>query len=202
MSLDAQRTLVDYQSTAGPMLVQVRGSLLVSSLQSLRELDYFPRYIAHLPVAFHEPVLYALASTWLPSELAVAHYAACDEMELSEQEFERVGEYMAKRMFGTLFATVLRSSRLVGANVGPLATLRNYDRLWERLLQGGSCTVCQTGPKDVSIESRGVPMFRYRYFRFAYMNLIRGAGLLFGRTVYTRVLRSSDTALKLNFSWV
>ena len=159
--------VVEPLSAAGATLVQVRGSLIVSSLQTIHELKLYPRYIVNLPAPLHESVLYALASSWVPCELALAHYTACDAMELSEQELQSVGEHVAKRILGTFLATLLRGTRLVGANMRPIAALQNYPRLWDRLLQGGSCKVCQTGPKDATIESRGIPMFRYRYFRFA-----------------------------------
>ena len=189
------RPPVEHLSAAGATLVQVRGSLIVSSRRTLHELKLYPRYVVNLPAPLHEPVLYALASSWVPCELALAHYAACDAMELSEQELQSVEEQ-------TFLATLLRGTRLVGADMRPMAALQNYPRLWDRLLQGGSCKVRQTGPKDATIESRGLPMFRYRYFRFAYVGWIRGAGLMFGHTLYTRVLRSDDTALKIGLSWV
>ncbi|MEY4583390.1 MAG: hypothetical protein RL701_8093, partial [Pseudomonadota bacterium] len=80
--------------------------------------------------------------------------------------------------------------------------LKHYDKLWDRLLLGGSCQIRQTGPKDAVIESRGLGMFRYRYFRVAYASLIRGAGLMFAKTFYTRVQRASDTAMVVSISWV
>jgi hypothetical protein len=64
------------------MVLQVRGSLVASSLQTLRELDLFPRYLALLDKDKHEPILFALASSWLPLELAMAHYGACEAMAL------------------------------------------------------------------------------------------------------------------------
>jgi hypothetical protein len=51
------------------------------------------------------------------------------------------------------------------------------------------------------IDSRGVPMFRYRYFRIAYAGLIRGASLMFRPASETRILRSTDDSLSLEVSW-
>lgn len=202
MVAEGPQTVVDHVSPAGPTLLQVRGSLLVSSLQTLRELRLYERYLAHLPAPLQQPVLFALASSWVPCEVALAHYGACEAMELTEQELQAVGEHVAQRILATFLATLLRGTRMVGAGVRPLVALQYYPRLWDRLLQGGSCSITQTGPKDVVIESRGVPMFRYRYFRLAYMNLIRGAGLTFGDTIYTRLLRSTDSMAKVGVSWV
>lgn len=202
MAVDGPRTLVQHLSATGPTVVQVRGSLLVSSLQTLRELGLYPRYIGHLPESLHEHVLFALASSWISCELALAHYGACDAMQLGEDELQAVGEHVAKRILGSFLATLLRGSRALGAHVRPVAALQTYPRLWDRLLDGGACTVTQTGPKDAIIESRGVPMFRYSYFRAGYVSLIRGAGLMFGDTLYVKALRSTDSSMKIGLSWV
>lgn len=194
--------LLEHCSAAGPQVLRVRGSLLVSSLQSLRELGLFERYASHLPAALHDDIVYALASSWLPCALAMQHYAACEAMELADEELVEMGKHVASRIMGTFVATLLRGSRAVGANARPVMILQNYHRLWDRLLEGGTCKVELTGMKDASIESGGVPMFRYRYFRTAYAGLIRGAGSFLGSAIYTKVLRGSDDALKVSVSWV
>ena len=202
MAADTSQLLIDHQGAAGPTVVQVRGSLIVSSLQTLRELDYFSRYEQNLPPALHDHVLYALAASWLPLEVAMAHYAACDAMNLQDAEMDAIGHAVSARIMGTFLGTLLRGSRQVGAQAAPLVALRHYDKLWDRLLVGGTCHVRQTGPKDAVIESRGLSMFRYRYFRVAYAALIRGAGLMFAKTFYTRVQRASDTTMIVSISWV
>lgn len=194
--------LAQHESSAGPVVLQVRGALIASSLQTLRELSLFERYLQGLPSDQRDPILFALASSWLPVELALAHYGACEAMELPEPDLIKIGEHVAGRIMGTFLGTLLRSSRQMGASASPLIPLRQYHRLWDRLLVGGACTVRTSGLKDVTIESRGVPMFRYRYFRVAYTGLIKGAGLLFARNVFTRVRHASDTGLTIDASWV
>ena len=132
----------------------------------------------------------------------MSHYAACEAMQLTEPQLLAIGEHVSERIMGTFLGTLLRSSRQLGASATPLVPLRQYHRLWERLLMGGGCTVRSTGLKDVSIESRGVPMFRYRYFRIAYTGLIKGAGHLFARKVYTRIRSATDSSLAVDASWV
>lgn len=194
--------LIDHKSSAGHTVVQVRGSLIVSSLQTLRELEFFPRYLEHLPATSHDAVLLALAASWLPLDVAMAHYAACDAMRLDDAELEMIGQAVSGRIMGTFLGTLLRGSRQIGAQSAPLVALKHYDKLWDRLLMGGACNVRQTGPKDAIIESKGLPMFRYRYFRVAYASLIRGAGLMFANTFYARVQRSSDNTMTISISWV
>lgn len=193
--------IVDHTSSFGSELVQVRGSLLVSSLQTLRELDLFERYLAVLPSAMHEPVLYALASSWQPVEVAMAHYGACDAMHLDDRTLAAMGERVSARIMGGFVSTVLRGARPVGANI-PMIALPAFPRFYDRILQGGRVRVELTGPKDATVETAGVPMFRYRYFRLAYGALVRGAGLMMTNAFYARQRSATESAVVLAISWV
>lgn len=194
--------LSEHASAGGPLVTQVRGSLIVSSLQTLRELGYMESYLGHLPKVHHDEVLLALATSWLPVSLALAHYGACEAMDLGDPALDAIGKHVSKRIMGTFLGTLMRSSRDFGGVASPVIPLRQYHRLWDRLLMGGGCTVRTSGMKDAYIESRGVPMFRYRYFRVAYTGLIRGAGLMFAKAVYTRIRKASDDTLSIDASWV
>ena len=194
--------LNQHESASGPRVVQVRGTLIVSSLQTLRELELFDRYLSHLPAEHHERVLFATPASWLSVHVAMAHYGACEAMQLKDAELDNLGQHVSARIMGTLLGTLMRSSRDLGAGATPIVPLRQYHRLWDRMLLGGGCSVRQTGLKDVCIESRGVPMFRYRYFRIAYTGLIRGAGLMFAKSVYTRIRNANDETLIIDASWV
>lgn len=200
MATDKAELLAEHTSPHGPTVTQIRGSMIVSSLQTLRELGLYERYLEQLPKGEHERVLFVLASSWVPVELAMVHYAACDAMALSEQELDQIGRHVSARMVDTFLGTLLRSSQKVAAP--GLVPIRQYPRLWDRLMQGGTCRVLGTGMKDARIESHGVPMFRYRYFRIAFLALVRGAGLLFRSAVYTRSRKASDDSLTIDVSWV
>lgn len=190
--------IATHESKHGPRVIQVRGSLLASSLETLRELDLFDRYIECLPQEYHERVLYVLAASWVPIEVAEVHYAACDAMELSESQLESIGKHVSHRIINTFLGTLVRTARALTSGV----PLSYYPKLWDRLLMGGSCSVGMLGPKDARIESRGVPMFRFRYFRIAYAGLIRGAGLVFRPAIHARVRKATDDSLTIDLSWV
>lgn len=202
MSSDVAQLLIEHHSAAGPSVTHVRGSLIVSSLQGLRELGFYDRYLENLSAASRDSVLLAIAASWLPLKAAMAHYAACEAMTLSDAELDAIGRNVSGRIMGTFLGTVVRASRQVASVNAPLIALSNYDKLWDRLLQGGGCRVRQIGPKDAVIESFGMPMLEYRYFRIAYTAVIRGAGLMFSKTFYARMQRSNTTALTVGVSWV
>ena len=192
-------TLVEHQSEHGPSVTAIRGSLIVSSLETLRELDLFERYLGCLPADQHDAVLYILASSWVPIELAMTHYAACEAMQLSEAELEAIGRHVSKRIMGTFLATLVKSAHaLIAPDRVPL---RQYPKLWQRLLRGGGCAVSVLGLKDARIESRGIPMFRFRYFRVGYTGLIKGAGSVFQAKFQARIRHATDNSLTIDISW-
>ena len=203
MSLNASTPILEYHSPEGPTVKHVRSTLISSSVQTLRENNLFDRYLSSLPKQYHDAILLTIAPTWMPVEVAMAHYGACDALSLADGDLERIGESVSGRIMGTFLGTIVRSSRNVGAT--PLIPLRQYDRLWSRLMSGGSCIVKQTGPKDAVVQSHGVPMFEYRYFRVAYHGVVRGSIGMFAKKVLTRSLAGAGGNPHVIFtgvSWV
>lgn len=201
MPLEQARLLVDHRSAAGPVVTHVRGALIVSSLETLRELELLPRYRLVLAPELADTVLLSIASSWIPCDAAMAHYAACDAMSLSQDELTVVGARVASRIMGTYLGTLMRNLRPPGTSAA-LVALPSYHKVWDRLLQGGSCRVRLSGPKDAIIDSSGLPMFRYRYFRLGYLSLLRGAGLMLTKACYTRQLKCDDMQMSVSASWV
>jgi hypothetical protein len=153
----------------------------MSGIQALRTFGYYDRYVERLPKEYHERILFSVAPEWLPIELGVFHYRACDALGLSDDELDQIGRHVSEKIMGTFLGTLTRSSRGLGAT--PWIPLGQYGRLWERILVGGACRVEQVGPEDALITSYGIPMLETRYFRTAYMGVQRGAGLLFAKMV-------------------
>lgn len=198
---DTAKVVLDYQAPEGPVATHVRSTLLSSSLQTIRELGHFDRYVALMPKDACETILLTLAPTWLPVALADIHYAACEGLGLSADETDLVGQAVATRFMGTFLQTFVRSSRNVGGS--PWVPIKQYGRLWSRIWQGGGVFVTELGPKDALIESRGLPLAKYRYFSTAYMGVIRSAGLMFASTVYVRHVRANNRSSHVcSLSWV
>lgn len=199
-----QRVLLDHSSPNGSVMRNVRGALLASSLQSLREMGLFERYLSHLPKAYHEPVLFALASSWQPLEIAEAHYKACDDMELDDAQLIAIGEAVSKRIMGTFLGTIFRTGRTFGAAPTPWVVLCQYHRVCERILDGGRFMVMEVGPKDAIVQTRGLPLFRFRYFRTATLGMFRGGVNVFAKSCFARELpeRYSHESLTVSLRWV
>jgi hypothetical protein len=186
-------------SEHGPRVTKVRGSLIASSLATLRELSLFDGYLAQLPTVHHDAILYALASSWLPIEIVQAHYGACDALALSDQQLDAIGHHVSQRIVNTFLGTLMRTARVFAPGMG--IPLKQYPRLWDRLMIGGSCSITMLAETTARIDARGAPMFRYRYFRVAYAGLIRGASLVFRTESRARILRSTEDSLALELFW-
>jgi hypothetical protein len=197
------KRIVDHRSQQGARVVHVRGTLIASSLQALREFGYFDRYLGVLPSDKREEVLFCVANSWLPLETAMTHYQACDAMGLSDAELVAVGEAVSTRIMGSFLGTLLRSGQSLGATPTPWIPLKQYGRVCDRLLEGGVHHVDETGPKDAVVETLGVPMFRYRYFRVATLGIMRGAAGVFTKACYVKEIPVRDAeTIRASMRWV
>lgn len=182
---------------------QVRSTLLQSSLNSLRELQLYDRYLERLDPAFREAIVASMAPEWLPLEMAEAHYQACEELELSSEEMLRIGEHVGNRIQGTFLATVVRRARNVGLN--PWLPLGHFERLWARLMVGGGVSLYKLAPKDARVEIHNLPLARFDYFRVAFRGVISsGIQLGAGRSVTVKLTNAQmpESRLVFHAMWV
>lgn len=197
---EEDETLLDWRSPSGGEVNKVRSTLLASSLRTLKDHGYYETYLSHLPEQYHEAVLLTLAPVWHPLDIAMAHYAACDAIGVGEEEMREIGEAVAQSVMGTFLGTLVRSTRSAGTS--PWIPLRNYDKLWARLMDGGRLRIVRTGPKDAKVISEGIPMFEHTYFRVAYAGVVKGSLGLFARTIYSKSKLVTPTRLDVSVSWV
>jgi hypothetical protein len=197
------RRVLEHQSPGGPQLTRVRGSLIASSLQALRELGYFERYRALLPDARREAVLHCAPNSWVAVDLAQVHYEACDALALSEPTTRAVGEAVSQRIMGAFLGTMMRSGRAVDALPSPWIPLKQYGRIVDRLLDGGSHVVTELGPKAALIESSGLSLLRIWYVRTAMLGITSGVAGLFAKSCTTSELPGADPEqIRISLHWV
>jgi hypothetical protein len=201
-SAAAGTLLVDHVGEVGPEARHVRGALIASSLQTLKDSGHYDAYLTRLPKQHHEALLFCLASSWLPLQLAAVHYEACDSLGLDDREMLRIGEVVSHRIMGTFLGTMLRSARSLGATPTPWVVLKSYHKVCERLMDGGHYCVVQHGPKDALIETRGLSLFRYRYFRTAMVGMCRGAASIFARSCFSKELSAGPDRVRVSLRWV
>jgi hypothetical protein len=179
----------------------VRSTLIQSSLQTLRNRGYYDRYVPHLPPEYREVVLNTLEPTWIPLEAALAHYRACEALDLSEQEQLDMGTAVGERVQGSFLATLARTGKSLGAT--PWIILMNLDRLWDRTFQGGGCACYKLSPKDARCELLELPLASVPYFRNAYRGVFIVAMNMFAQRAFCSVMasRSGPEQLCFKVSW-
>jgi len=154
----------------------------------LKARGHFDGYIRLLPAEFHDPVLNTIAASWLPIEVGVAHYRACDALLLSPTELIAIGEDVGDRIQGTFMRTLTQAAR--GAGVSPWTLFKRFDKLWERLLIGGSFEVTKVGPKDLAIEVCSARLPHFQYFRNGFCGVVRAGFKFVGvRVAFVKVTR-------------
>jgi hypothetical protein len=182
-------------------VTHVRGTLLASSLRTLRGRNQFERYLTLLPAAHHDSVLSTLAGSWSPIEVAIAHYEACDRLALSHGDLIQMGMDVGESLRGTFLASIFKVA--ADAGFSPWSTFAQYQRLWERLMKGGSIGVYKLGPKEGRVEIVGLPLARIPYFRVAFRGVNQLACQLFCKKAYITDIPKlcTDTTLAVRVSW-
>ena len=180
---------------------QIRSTVLTTSLKAMRDRGYGDRYLALLPAQYHEALRTCFAGAWLPIEIGLAHYEACDALDLSTQEQFAIGKEVGLKIQGTFLGGMVKLARGVG--VTPWLCMSKYQRLYERLFVGGGVIVTKLGPKEARIEALKLPLSRIPYFRTAFRGLNEASCELFCTKAYVEELRAlrTPTSLGYRISW-
>ncbi|MDB4990576.1 MAG: hypothetical protein JWN04_5754 [Myxococcaceae bacterium] len=199
-----RRFIVDHMSSHGPTATHIRGTMLVSSLENLRELGLYERYSALLSTEHREAITYCIAASWVPMGIALAHYQTVEEMGLDDSQRTRLAELMADRVAATFLSAVLRATRSAGiASFVP--ALKHNNRLYDRMYQGGGVRVIQTGPKDIVWETLGVPLVQCRYWRTAFASYLGAIVRMFTKTAFVKQVHPLEPhpfTIAFAVSWV
>jgi hypothetical protein len=181
----------------------VRSTLLQGSLQGLKEFGLYERWRELLAATERDLIVDSIAPTWLPIEVALAHYEACDRLDVDEAQLMLIGAAVGARVQGTLLATAGKLARNVG--VTPDVAARSFAPLWARLFQGGSLQIEQTGPKDLNLEFRQSVLTRCPYFRGTLCGNVKAGGQLLGvKAAYVKQLsyEPGKDRFVVKLSWV
>jgi hypothetical protein len=178
-----------------------RSTWLTSSIASLRESGLGARYEHELTGAHRDTVLSAVPGVWLPMDVAIAHYSACDRLELETSVLVALGEGAVRRAHGTSLGFAVRMAR--GAGTTPWTLLSQVSRFWEHTCKGGEVGIFKLGPKDARIEHVGFPLARIKYNRVTMRGIISGMLGLFCERLYVHEIRELCTERSLGFrvSW-
>jgi hypothetical protein len=198
------KVLVDFTSPAGPMMTQARAGLIIGMLELLREMGEEQNFLAEVSAQFRELLRYAVATTWVDGHEVQSMFEALDRTFVLANGPAKLGEALGAKLANSLFSALLSAFRPAGSE-GVLLAVRQADRMWARLYQGGGLVATQTGPKNLHVEVFGLPFSEARCFRIMHGAFIRG---MFLTLVKTCLVRAAPTrtgragAYAIDISWV
>lgn len=108
-SSEKREILIAHDLTRGPLRA-VRRILVQSSLAELKGFGFYERYCALIDPASLAEITDQIGPGWLPIELAMAHYRACDSLELSGDQLDLLGAHAGAKLASTLLVTSAKVS--------------------------------------------------------------------------------------------
>jgi hypothetical protein len=173
----------------------VRSTLVLGGVQSIKAAGLLEAYEAVSPPEVRNTILSSVAGMWLPVDVAVAHYLACDRMELSSESASKLGRGTFERTKGLLLGTATGLAKGVGVN--PWTLFPHFQRFWLRGLDGGGVRVVRLGPKEARVDVVDCPLFESDYFRAACTGLTMSLCELVCRKCYAHDVGARDDRWKL-----
>jgi hypothetical protein len=177
----------------------IRSTVLISSRAALEASGRFDAYEGHLLTSHREALRNAIAGTWLPLDLAVAHYAACDALALGTTEQVNMGRKTGDRVNGTLLGTIARLARSAG--VTPWTVLEQLPRFWSRGFDGGELSLEKLGPKEARVNILEQPLMRFGYFRHGLAGTAERQLAPFCSRAYVRVERFDPRTFAMSYRY-
>lgn len=199
MSLNPE-VLVPPPARIGPV-TDFRGTLLGSSLQYVRDHGLETRYFELLPRQHHDAIRNMIPQSWLPVEVAFAHYTVMNQLVPNQAQMRANGRTVADKVQGSYIATLIKGLRASGA-VSPVRVLQRLPSIWERVTRGGGAAVYKLGPKDARIDVLEMSLCAIDYYRYGLEGLIEGSLALTARSIRVTHKKTSDRTASYFISWV
>jgi hypothetical protein len=200
-----EEVLISYPATleVEPEATHFRSTLLTASIHSLKAHGHYERYAAALAPNHLATVVTAVAGMWIPIEVGVAHYRACDSLGLSVDEQLVLGGEVVRALQRTFLGSVLKAAN-AGIGLAPLTGIQKFFGVYSRSIKGGGARMVRIGPKDVRVDFVGQPFAAIGYFRAAYRGFIHAGCEFFSQRVVVAELSAfrSPTTLGYRIAWV
>lgn len=200
--------LLEYTSPHGPLVTHLRGTVLASTQQNLKDLGLYDRYMDALTQEDRTRMSSLIASSWVDIEFATQHYMLIgrlrEETGMGDDEVDQIATRIVTRATDTFIGSMVRATRTAGVEAFALVMSKN-DRLWDRFYMGGGCTIIQHGPKELTLENHGNPLFFLPMFRIGYDAYTRVLTRLFCKSAVIKNVRprgAQPHTLATRFSWV
>jgi hypothetical protein len=181
-------------------MTRVRSTLVMASIETVRQRGHFDEYERALAPAHKEEILGAIAAMWLSVDAGKAHYAACDALGLSPEQQVLAGRSTFDGARGTLLGTAVGLAR--GAGVTPWQVMPLLQRAWDRGMDGGGVTVVRVGPKEAHVDVVQCALFVSPYMRNGLRGLLAAIVELFSSRAYvTERKRPGPASVHYRAQW-
>jgi hypothetical protein len=180
----------------------VRNVVIQSSLAMLQEEGHYEQYLKHIDPQKLEELRSSFAPGWTPIALARAHYQACDDLGLTQDEIARLGQRIGDKLHETML--VHSAKRNPDADFDLWEATGALYRTYARTYEGGSLQVIKLGPKDKLLEFKAFSLSRSRYYRIAQLHGIGSSYQSFGVRLETlKVVSYNPTGdeMTFRFTW-
>jgi hypothetical protein len=185
-SAETREIVIPHDPAAG-RLTAVRNVLIQASLGQLKAHGHYERYTKLIEPNLLEQLLSRLAPGWIPLDLALAHYGACESLELGREDFEAMGEGVGERVQETMLVSPANKAR--EADFDLWQGLAALQRVWPRVFKGGSVQIVKVGPKEMLLEEVGFALNQYHYYRQSHLSALRTTYSALGtRITHTKVV--------------
>ena len=182
-------------------VTKVKGTWLATSLRGLKAQGLQEDYVARLDPQYAAVIVNAAYKDWLPVEVLLAHYDACDKLHLPAFQLIALGTEATRLAQGSVVGIVAKLAG--GAVVSPWTILAQLQRLWDRVLLGGGVSVTKVGPKDARVELAGFPACRYRYCRIGLRGVLTAMTEMFCTKAHvSEVAPWTDNSGAMRIAWV
>jgi hypothetical protein len=158
--------VVPHDLSRGP-LAAVRRMLIHSSIAELGELGLYERYSEMIDRGCLERIKELIGPGWMPVELAVAHYRACDRLQLSDEIVLQAGKRAGVKM-GSALLVAGAQPQVEAKDRSPWPLLPAFARMGRRIYDGASAQYVKTGPNTLQIEHIRNPLFAFHYYCVAH----------------------------------
>ncbi len=152
-------------------LTAVRRVLIQSSLAELKTLGVYERYCAFIDPGLLADMTSLVGPGWVPLDLVLAHYEACDRLGLDDETIRSAGS----RTGGNVQRALLTSgvpTDAKGPKEPPWPMIGAFSKMGKRVYEGSSSQYVRIGRKRLLIENVGNPLYGFRYYRVAHAGFI------------------------------
>lgn len=194
-----REVLIPHDSARG-RLSAVRRMLVHSSITELQDLSLYDRYCTEIPAASLERIHALIGPGWMPVELALDHYAACDRLHLDDKLILECGLRAGENMGRALL--VAGATNETGGS--PWSLVGAYSRMGRRIYEGCSAQYVKVAANTLQIEHLQNPLFSFHYYRVAHTGFLQKSfislGVKVSSVVFTRY-RTEKEQIEVQISW-